>query len=360
VRVFTTTDPNADAESSVSRYDSLAFWAYPQLRVAIPGTRLAADLRNWRPTLVHAATPFGVGLAARAAARALGVRLVTSYHTSLSAYARFYQLGALAQPCWSFLRWFHNSGAATFVPSRPVADELRIRGFTALRLWERGVDCHVFHPRHRSLELRRSLGFSDADVVVLYVGRLAREKGLDDLVAAMHLSRAAEPRIRYLIVGDGPYAGDLRAAAPNDAVFAGRRQGQQLAEMYASSDMFVFTSVTDTFGNVLLEAMASGLAIVAADAAASRTLLQSSALFYRGKNAHQLAAVIAHIAARADERCHRGSLGLREASQRSWARVFDGLFDNYAEVLQRGYLTGSGPWRRSVTRAQARGCPTRL
>ncbi|MGH7712060.1 MAG: glycosyltransferase, partial [Gemmatimonadaceae bacterium] len=151
VRVFTTTDPNAVAASDITRFPSVAFWAYPQLRMAAPGARLQAELRAWRPTLVHAATPFGVGLAARAAAKSLGIRFVTSYHASLSAYAKFYQLGALAEPGWNFLRWFHNSGAMTFVPSPPVADELAARGFTSLRLWSRGVDGRHFNPRHRSL-----------------------------------------------------------------------------------------------------------------------------------------------------------------------------------------------------------------
>lgn len=334
-RVFTTTDPSAPADASITRFGSVPFWAYPQLRIAPPPTaRMIAELRGWSPTLVHAATPFGVGLAARAAAKALGIRFVTSYHTSLSAYAKFYRLGALAEPGWKFLRWFHNSGDLTFVPSRPVADELAGRGFSALRLWGRGVDCVRFSPRHRSLELRRQLGFRDEEVVALYVGRIAREKGLADLLEAMqHRAAAPAPAVRYLIVGDGPYEADMRARAPNDVVFMGRREGAELAALFASSDIFVFPSMTDTFGNVLLEAMASALAIVAADAPSTRSLAHAAgAVFYTPLCAAELASRIRATAASPVDRYRHASLGLREAQRHSWDRVFDDLFAAYRDV----------------------------
>lgn len=335
VRVFTTSDPHAVGGPEVTRFPSVPFWAYPQLRVAAPGARMTAELRRWRPTLIHAATPFGVGLAARGAARALGVPFVTSYHTSLSAYTKFYQLGALAEPCWSFLRWFHNSGRLTFVPSQPVADELTARGFASLRLWGRGVDCQRFNPLHRSMDLRRRLGFADDDIVVLYVGRLAREKGLADLLDAMRQRGASRERVRFLLVGDGPYEAELRARAPNDAVFTGRREGAELAALYASSDVFVFPSVTDTFGNVLLEAIASGLPVVAADARATRTLVgPADAMFYAAMDSAALVAALALLAVNASDRKRRSNLGLREAPRRSWQRVFDDLFSAYLEVLR--------------------------
>lgn len=144
-RVYTTTDPGAADGAGLSgeiwRRPSVPFWAYPQLRISAPVLGAAyTDLRAWRPTLIHAATPFGMGLAGRGCARALGVPLVTSYHTSFNEYAKFYRLGALSGPGWAFIRWFHNSGARTFVPTHAVMDELRGLGFHRLALWGRGLD----------------------------------------------------------------------------------------------------------------------------------------------------------------------------------------------------------------------------
>lgn len=262
VRVVTTTDPGAPGaayvDPHVRRERSVPFWAYPQLRLAAPGTRaLARALRDWRATLVHVATPFGVGLAARRAARIAGVPLVTSYHTSLSEYARFYNLGAIAPAGWRYLRWFHDAGVRTYCPTRAVAAELAQHHFGETAIWGRGVDTQHFSPTWRSLSTRRALGIGDRELLVLYVGRVAREKGIDTLIEAMREYQrvGAAPRARLMIVGDGPHLPACRRAAPADTVFTGRREGRDLARLYAASDLFVFPSTTDTFGNVVLEAI---------------------------------------------------------------------------------------------------------
>jgi glycosyltransferase involved in cell wall biosynthesis len=261
----------------VVRWPSVAFWGYPELRLAAPQLRPATRLlRAYRPTLVHLATPFGVGLAGRLAARRLAVPLVSSYHTSFSAYAGFYGLGALADPGWRFLRWFHAGGRRTYAPTAAVADELRAHGFGDVAVWGRGVDAERFSPLLRRGALRASWGVRTQDVVALYVGRLAREKGVALALDAMRLAGealeraadgdAAAPRLRAVVVGEGPYDAECRARAPEGTVFTGRLEGRALGEAYASADLFVFPSQTDTFGNVLLEAMAAGVAVVAVDA----------------------------------------------------------------------------------------------
>ena len=151
VRVFAPRTADVTPNVRVRRFASIPFWAYRQLRLAWPSRpRVRRELAAWRPSLTHAATPFGVGLAGRAAARRLGVPFVTSYHTSLSEYARFYRLGVISGPGWSFLRWFHNGGRRTFVPTRAIADDLARRGFERLAIWSRGVDTQRFNPRWRS------------------------------------------------------------------------------------------------------------------------------------------------------------------------------------------------------------------
>lgn len=349
VRIFTTSDPSvpdgADpAGPGAVRYPSRPFWAYPQLRLSLPPGRAAvAALREWRPTLVHAATPFGVGIAGRRAASVLGLPFVTSYHTSLSAYARFYRLGALARPGWAFLRWFHNGGARTYCPTRAIQQELDARGFHGTRVWGRGVDLERFSPRWRSDALRHQLGAGGDRLVIAYVGRLAAEKGLDVALGAMRRLHSAQPgRWVFAIAGDGPYAARCRATAPPGTVFMGQLAGEELSTFFSSADLFVFPSVTDTFGNVLLEAMASGLPVVGADVPSTREVLApgGGVTFPAGDEA-ALAARIAALADDPERRIGLSEMALENARSRDWERIFDDLLADYQEVLD-GHLTAVG------------------
>jgi glycosyltransferase involved in cell wall biosynthesis len=245
VRIVTTSDPDATApEADVMRWASRPFWAYPQVRLSAPRIAAArAALVAWQPTLVHVATEFGVGLAGRAAARALRVPLVTSYHTSFAAYAEFYQLGALAPLGWQYFRWFHAAAARTFTPTAAIRDEVTAHGFRHVGLWGRGVDGDRFDPSFRSLEWRRSLGIADDAMVVLYVGRIAKEKGLEHALRAMQELAVTAPSLRFVCVGDGPYDAEMRAAAPPTVHFTGRLSGAPLSTAYASGDVFLFRHV---------------------------------------------------------------------------------------------------------------------
>ncbi|HEY0969854.1 MAG TPA: glycosyltransferase family 1 protein, partial [Gemmatimonadales bacterium] len=347
VRLFTTSDPTAAAAPHVVRFASCPFWAYPQLRLSLPSAAAAAaELREWGANLVHAATPFGVGLAGRAAARELGIPLVTSYHTSLSACARFYRLGALAEPGWAFYRWFHNSGQRTYCPTRAVQSELRGRGFVNTALWGRGVDTGRFSPRWRSAELRARLGAGDGRVVVAYVGRLAAEKGLDTALAAMRIAAERAPgRVTFAMAGDGPYAARCRRLAPEGTVFTGHLSGDDLSAFYASADLFVFPSTVDTFGNVLLEAMASGLPVVAAASGPTREVLGAGGgVTVPATDAGALADTILALAADPARRASLSAAGLASATARSWRRVFDGLLTDYSRVLaDHGVAHGMEP-----------------
>jgi glycosyltransferase involved in cell wall biosynthesis len=327
------------------RWPSVAFWGYPELRLAAPQLRPATRLlRAYRPTLVHLATPFGVGLAGRLAARRLAVPLVSSYHTSFSAYAGFYGLGALADPGWRFLRWFHAGGRRTYAPTAAVADELRAHGFGDVAVWGRGVDAERFSPLLRRGALRASWGVRTQDVVALYVGRLAREKGVALALDAMRLAGealeraadgdAAAPRLRAVVVGEGPYDAECRARAPEGTVFTGRLEGRALGEAYASADLFVFPSQTDTFGNVLLEAMAAGVAVVAVDAPPTRELLRDGAVgALAAADPGALAGRLAWLATTPGVRREFAALGYAHAQARSWRRVWDELFADWRRVL---------------------------
>lgn len=335
VRVFTPSDPEAGDDPTVERFQSRSLWLYPQLRFATPSTRRMVDAFSaWRPDLVHLATPFGVGLAGRRAARKLRIPMVSSYHTSLAQYAEFYGLGALSGIGWRFLRWFHNSTRRTLCPTRAIVAELASHGFENLGVWSRGIDTQQFNPRWRSDPLRASWGASDDTIVVALVGRLAAEKGLDVALDAVS-ELAAEGRDMVCVVaGDGPYELECRRRAPAGTVFTGRIAGSTLSETYASADVFLFPSTTDTFGNVAQEAMASGLVVIGADVPQTREVLpEDCGLFFRAGDAKSLADELRKLVTRPEQIESRRQRGVEAMSRRSWTAVFDGLERDYREVL---------------------------
>jgi glycosyltransferase involved in cell wall biosynthesis len=276
-----------------------------------------------------------MGLAARAAARALHVPFVTSYHTNWSAYSRFYRMGALQGIAWQYLRWFHNGGVRTYCPTRAIERELAARGFRHMAHWSHGVDSAQFSPSFRSPALRRRLGVSDDAVLVIYVGRLGAEKGLAVALDGMrNVMRGAPGRVRCAIAGDGPYEAECRRLAPAGTVFMGRLTGRALSEFYASADVFVFPSTTDTFGIVLLEAMASGLPVVGADVGPTRELLaEHTGVTFPPDDASAFAARVLELAANPERRAVLARNGIAFARRCTWDRVWDGLVDDYCAVM---------------------------
>ena len=246
---------------------------YPGLRMGLPAKR--ALVRLWtlrRPDLVHVVTEGPLGWSALEAARSLRLPVCSDFRTNFHAYSGHYGIGWLRKPIAAYLRKFHNRCDLTLVPTAALRDELAAAGFHGLEVVARGVDTSLFDPARRSPALRARWGADEETPVVLHVGRLAPEKNLDALACAFEALAVAAPRARIVVVGDGPAREALQARA-RGAVFAGVQSGLPLAEHYASADLFLFPSLTETFGNVWLEAMASGLAVVAFDRAAAAELI---------------------------------------------------------------------------------------
>lgn len=246
---------------------------YPGLRMGLPATR--ALVRLWgrnRPDVVHVLTEGPLGWSAVSAARKLKLPVISDFRTNFHSYSRHYGVGWLGKPILAYLRKFHNRTLCTLVPTDAMRAELGALGFRDLRVVARGVDTTLFDPARRSEALRTAWGVGPADPVLLHVGRIAAEKNLTALVSAYAAARVQEPRSRLVLVGDGPARAEVQARCP-DAIFAGTRRGEDLATHYASADVFLFPSLTETYGNVTLEALASGLAVVAFDyAAAAQTI----------------------------------------------------------------------------------------
>lgn len=248
---------------------------YPGVKLGLPAwRRLTGLMRSQDPDLVHIVTEGPLGWAALFAARRLGLPVTSGYHTHFDQYSSHYGLGWLAPMVTRFLDALHRRCRATLVPSADLATVLTVRGIPNVQVVGRGVDTGLFNPGRRSPELRRAWGVdNEADLVCLHVGRLAPEKNLNLVVRAYEAIRYTRPEARMVWVGDGPALPQLRAVHPGH-IFAGPRMGEDLARHYASADLFLFASLSETWGNVLGEAMASGLGVVAYRRAAAASLVQ--------------------------------------------------------------------------------------
>ena len=246
---------------------------YPDLRL---GLALPSSLRrrfdDFGAELVHVATPGPLGAAAVAAARALDLPVTSDFRTNFDVYAGHYGFGFARRVVGAYLRRFHNRTALSFVPCRRLCDELRASGFERVEVAGRGVDALAFAPERRSAGLRLRWGAGAHHPVLLHVGRLAPEKNVALALRSFRVVQRRVPNARMVVVGDGPLRARLQADHP-DVHFAGVRRGEDLAAHYASADLFLFPSLSETFGNVTLEALASGLAVVAFDAAAAGELI---------------------------------------------------------------------------------------
>lgn len=241
---------------------------YPDLRLGLASTAtLRHRFERTQPEVVHVATEGPLGWSALRAARSLGLPVTSDFRTNFHQYSRYYRMGWLAPVVYDYLRRFHNQGQHTFVPTQALRHELAGAGFERLEVVGRGVDTTLFTPDKRSAALREAWGAGDGPVL-LCVGRLAAEKNVGLALCAFDAVRQRVPDATMVVVGDGPLRKRLEAEYPG-VRFVGALRGDELAAHYASADLFVFPSLSETFGNVTLEALASGLPVVAFDTAAA-------------------------------------------------------------------------------------------
>lgn len=310
---------------------------YPELKLARPldgpGRRL---LEEFRPDLVHVATESTVGASGARWALRNGIPLATSFHTNFADYLAGYGLGWARGWVWNHLRGFHDRAGMTFCPSRATLDTLRDHGFhDRLRIWSRGVDSRQYHPGRRKESVRQRLA-PGADRILLYVGRLAPEKRVHLLVEAFREIRRLEgDRVSLVLVGDGPAAAELRRTAGPGVRFTGYLKGDDLAEAYAAADIFVFPSDTETFGNVVTEAMASGLPVVApARGGVMETVRPGeTGILVPPRTASRLAEATLSLLRDDSLRARLGAGARSEAEGRSWSTIMDGLLDSWHEVV---------------------------
>lgn len=309
---------------------------YRGLRFGMPVYRRLRHLWQQRPPdAIYVATQGPLGHAALNAARAADIPVLTGFHTQFDQYSRHYGLGLLTRSIVNVLRQFHNRSAGTLVPTSALEHELSEEGFRNVHVFSRGVDTALFSPARRSPDLRRSWGCDESALVALYVGRIAAEKNIGLALETFSALTAVNADARCVLVGDGPELQRLRRTHP-DFVFTGAKVGDELARHYASADCFVFPSLTETFGNVVPEAMASALPVIAFDYAAAHEHIRS---WYNGvlvAMAHRDAFIEATVAAAADRaRLQRmGARARATATSLSWDRVITGVEQQLQEVIR--------------------------
>lgn len=306
---------------------------YPELRILFPPPSLERRLALFRADIVHVVDPMILGAAGILWGQRLNVPVLSSYHTNLATYCTYYRLSAFEAPLWAYRRFLHNQCATTLCPSPSTARELRQRGFSNVGIWSRGVDSALFTPKHRSAAWRTRITGSAKHPIVLYTGRLSFEKSLDVLESLKPLLR--EGAAHLVLVGDGPARSDLEHSfAGLPVTFTGCLKGEALAEAYASSDVFAFPSTTETFGQAVQEAMASGLPAIAFDAEGVRDLVHHDAtgLLVPLHDSAAFACAVRRLVQLPEWRHVLGSHARTLAEQRTWAHVLDDLLDTYAQA----------------------------
>ena len=325
VRVIRPRQGQADADSEHElALPGFPLPGYPGLRFGLPaGRRLHREWHQHGPDLVHVVTEGPLGWSAVNAARRLGIPVTSGFHTNFDRYSVHYGLGWMRPAVAAYLRTLHRRTRATMVPTAALAADLAGEGLTGVRVVGRGVDTQLFDPQRRSSELRASWAAPDAAPVCLYVGRLAPEKNLQLIERAFAAIRRQHPLATMVWVGDGPAAKQLAIDHP-DHHFAGMRTGTDLAAHYASADLFLFPSLTETYGNVVAEAMASGLPVLAYRSAAAAELIvdgENGRLVPPGDEAGYIEVAAGMAAARNRE--HLGAVARQTMLAHRWSAVVE-------------------------------------
>ena len=244
---------------------------YTEMHFGLPcKNRLLKLWREKTPNAIYIATEGPLGLSALKAAKQLSIPVLSGFHTNFHSYIQHYHLPWAKPLVFRYLRKFHNKTAGTLAPSEFQAQQLRSEQFENVQVMGRGVDIELFSPEKRDQTLRESWGLKPDDIALIHVGRLSAEKNIDLAIQAFEQVRKQKPKTKLVIVGEGPICGELKRNADPQIVLCGKKSGEELAKHYASGDVFLFPSMTDTFGNVVTEAMASGLAVVSFDYAAGQ------------------------------------------------------------------------------------------
>ncbi len=288
---------------------------------------------EFNPDIIHINSPCPLGYAALKFGLKHNIPVVATYHTHFVSYAKYYKVKSLESVSWNYFRSLYNRCEKVYVPSLPILSELENHGFISTQFIPHGVDTEIFNPRFKSIEWRRKLGLEDK-IILLFAGRLVWEKDLRTLAEVYKILSAGRNDVAFVIAGDGPVREDLEKLMPN-AKFLGYQKGIELSTAYASSDIFVFPSTTETFGNVTVEAMASGIPPICVREGGAYGIIDDGAtgLIAQPRNALDIANKIESLIVNPDLKNRISEKALEFARLQSWENIFGKLFDSYSEVI---------------------------
>lgn len=341
VRVFSPTidKPAFEPAGRLISVPSVPFPLRGEYRLSAPLTpRTKAELEAFKPHLVHISAPDLLGWSAVNWAQEKGIPAIASIHTRFETYFTYYHLGWVEGRVRRYMRDLYNRCQQVLVPTQCMADILREEGITtSIRFWSRGVDHQLFNPGRRSLEWRRARGIADDDAVVAFVGRVVKEKGLQPFANTVRLLRDRGCPFQVLIVGDGPARHWFAKQMP-EAIFTGSLSGVELATAFASSDIFLNPSVTETFGNVNLEAIASGVAVVGAQASGANSLIKDgvTGLLVPPNDGEAYADAVQMLIRNAERRHRMGHAGALASRSYEWTAILSQVAEHYLDTVH-GY-----------------------
>lgn len=331
--------------SPVYGIPAFAFFFYRTKKFGAPIPLVKKYLQQIQPDVVHVVNPAVLGYAGVNYAKKLGFPLIASYHTDIPKYMDYYHLSFFKPLMWWHLRRLHNKADLNLCTSQTIKDQLDTKGFKNVNLWKRGVDLNSYNPNKKSADMRERLSNGHPDnKILLYVGRVAAEKEIEKVKQVLD----ADPNACLAIVGDGPYRSHLEEYFKgSNVVFTGFLHGEELASAFASSDIFVFSSTTETLGLVILEAMASGLPIVAAESGPTLEQIQDgkTGLLYNSAVKKDFQQKVLELINNDTLRKQIGSQARKESIELGWNKAAEQLLNVYSEVLKS---TSSVPAKRQV------------
>ncbi len=322
---------------------SFTFPFYKDYKVSLPLQHLLEkNLQDFQPDILHINSPCPLGHAAVKYGHKHNIPVVATYHTHFSSYAKYYQVKVLESFGWNYFRSLYNKCEKVFVPSLPIMEELFSHGLNTIEYLPHGVDTEVFNPKFRSVEWKEKLGIENK-FALLYAGRLVWEKDLATLADTYKILSSQRNDISFIIAGDGPIKEELKNLMPN-AIFLGHLSGNDLSTVYASSDIFVFPSTTETFGNVTVEAMASGIPPICVREGGAYGIIKEgvTGLIAEPKNPYDLADKINRLLDDPVLRIRIAIAAFKFAQEQTWDKILDKLFDSYLNVINDYKISLSG------------------
>ncbi len=327
--------PNDDEQTTkYLSVPSIQFPLYKEYKFALPGYKnFQKEILKFEPDIIHINSPCSLGFAAVKFGEKFQIPVVATYHTHFPSYAKYYKISQLEALSWSYLKKLYNRCEKVYVPSLPILDELHNHGFTTAEYLSHGVDTNVFNPSFKSDEWKNSLGIKDKKVI-LYVGRLVWEKDLRTFTEIYSQIMSQRNDTIFVIAGDGPIRNELEELMP-EAVFLGYQSGSNLSTIFASSDVFLFPSTTETFGNVIIEAMASGIPPVCARMGGTYGSVNDNVngLICNPKDANDFSNKINYLLDNEDIRKQMSIEGIKYANEQSWENKFTQLYESYIEAI---------------------------